>query len=40
VGVFSKRVQNTVEDFKEVMESRQGPTGAGRGEVRGGPRTS
>jgi uncharacterized membrane protein len=40
VGVFSKRVQNTVEDFKEFMESRQGPTGAWRGEVRGGQRTS
>jgi uncharacterized membrane protein len=40
VGVFSKRVQNTVEDFKEFMESRQGPTGAWRGEVHGGKRTS
>jgi uncharacterized membrane protein len=36
VGVFSKRVQNTVEDFKKYVEERGAETGAWRGEVRGG----
>ncbi|HEX6529303.1 MAG TPA: cyclase, partial [Burkholderiales bacterium] len=36
VGVFSARVQNTVEDFKKFVEQRGGETGAWRGEVRGG----
>jgi uncharacterized membrane protein len=40
VGVFSRRVQNTVEDFKKFIESRGGETGAWRGEVRGGQKTS
>ena len=35
VGVFSKRVQNTVEDFKKFVEKRGGETGAWRVEVRG-----
>jgi hypothetical protein len=33
-------VQNTVEDFKKFIESRGGETGAWRGEVRGGQKTS
>jgi hypothetical protein len=36
IGVFSARVQNTVEDFKEFIEQRGGETGAWRGEVHGG----
>ena len=36
VGIFSKRVQNTVEDFKKYVEKRGAETGAWRGEVRGG----
>ena len=40
VGVFSSRVQNTVEDFKKFIESRGGETGGWRGEVRGGQKTS
>jgi uncharacterized membrane protein len=36
VGVFSARVQNTVEDFKKFIEDRGGETGAWRGEVHGG----
>ena len=36
VGLFSQRVQSTVEDFKEFIESRGAQTGAWRGEVRGG----
>ena len=40
VGVFSRRVQNTVEDFKKFIESRGGETGAWRGEVHGGQKTS
>ena len=39
-GVMSARVQNTVEDFKKFIESRGGETGAWRGEVHGGQRTS
>ena len=44
LGIFSGRVQNTVEDFKKFIEKRGGETGAWRGEVhdsktqgRGGP---
>jgi uncharacterized membrane protein len=33
VGVFSSRVQNTVEDFKKFIESRSHETGAWRGKV-------
>ena len=36
VGVFSARVQNSVEDFKKFIESRGAETGAWRGEVHGG----
>jgi hypothetical protein len=38
VGVFSGRVQHTIEDFKEFVESRGRETGAWRGEVRDGRR--
>lgn len=40
LGVMSARVQNTVEDFKKFIESRGAETGAWRGEVHGGERTS
>jgi uncharacterized membrane protein len=33
VGIFSARVQNTVEDFKKFIENRGQETGAWRGEV-------
>ena len=36
VGVFSARVQNTVEDFKKFIENRGAETGSWRGEVHGG----
>jgi uncharacterized membrane protein len=36
VGLFSKRVQTTVEQFKEFIEGRGSETGAWRGEVHGG----
>ena len=39
VGVFSRRVQTTVEDFKKFIESRGSETGAWRGEVHGGQKT-
>jgi hypothetical protein len=35
LGVFSGRVQNTVEDFKKFIEERDQETGAWRGEVHG-----
>jgi uncharacterized membrane protein len=40
LGVMTARVQNTVEDFKKFIETRSSETGAWRGEVRGGQRTS
>ena len=40
LGVLSARVQNTVEDFTKFIESRGQETGAWRGEVHGGQRTS
>ncbi|OGA71289.1 MAG: cyclase [Betaproteobacteria bacterium RIFCSPLOWO2_12_FULL_65_14] len=40
LGVMTARVQNTVEDFKKFIEKRGGETGAWRGEVHGGQRTS
>jgi hypothetical protein len=40
IGVMSARVQNTVEDFKEFIEKRGGESGAWRGEVHGGERSS
>jgi uncharacterized membrane protein len=33
LGIFSQRVESTVKDFKEYIESRGGETGAWRGEV-------
>ena len=39
VGVFSARVQNTVEDFKKYIEKRGAETGGWRGEVHGGQKT-
>ena len=36
VGIFSARVQNSVEDFKKFIEKRAVETGAWRGEVHGG----
>ena len=39
VGVFSSRVQSTVEEFKKFIESRGAETGAWRGEVHGGQKT-
>jgi uncharacterized membrane protein len=36
VGIFSSRVQNTVEDFKDFIEKRGAETGGWRGEVHGG----
>ncbi|MGQ0656423.1 MAG: SRPBCC family protein [Betaproteobacteria bacterium] len=39
LGIFSARVQNTVEDFKEFIEKRGAETGAWRGEVHGGRNT-
>jgi uncharacterized membrane protein len=40
LGIMSKRVENTVEDFKKFIESRGQETGAWRGEVHGGKRTT
>jgi uncharacterized membrane protein len=40
IGVFSARVENTVEDFKKFIESRGAETGAWRGEVHGGQQTA
>ena len=40
IGVFSARVENTVEDFKKFIESRGAETGAWRGEVHGGQKTA
>jgi uncharacterized membrane protein len=39
LGVMSRRVQTSVEDFKKFIESRGAETGAWRGEVHGGQRT-
>lgn len=36
LGAMDRRVQSTVDDFKEFIESRSRETGAWRGEVRGG----
>jgi uncharacterized membrane protein len=33
LGIFTQRVESTVKDFKEYIESRGGETGAWRGEV-------
>ena len=40
LGALERRVQKTVEQFKEFIEQRGAPTGAWRGEVHGGRRTS
>jgi len=40
LGIFSSRVQTTVEQFKKFIESRGAETGGWRGEVRGGQKTS
>ena len=39
LGALSRRVQTTVEQFKDFIESRGAETGAWRGEVHGGRRT-
>jgi uncharacterized membrane protein len=39
VGVLSKRVQTTVEQFKDFIEKRGSETGGWRGEVHGGHKT-
>ena len=39
VGVLSKRVQNSVEDFKKFIEQRGQETSGWRGEVHGGQKT-
>jgi uncharacterized membrane protein len=39
VGVFTSRVQNSVEDFKKFIEKRGAETGGWRGEVHGGQKT-
>ena len=39
LGVFSSRVQNTVEDFKKYIENRGAESGAWRGEVHGGQKS-
>jgi uncharacterized membrane protein len=36
VGIFTGRVQNTLEDFKQFIEKRGAETGGWRGEVHGG----
>jgi uncharacterized membrane protein len=39
IGVLSKRVQTTVEQFKDYIENRGSETGGWRGEVHGGRKT-
>jgi len=39
VGVVSHKVEQAVEKFKKIIESRRSETGAWRGEVRGGRKT-
>ncbi|MFA7388513.1 MAG: SRPBCC family protein [Thiohalobacteraceae bacterium] len=39
LGVMDRRVQSTVEDFKQFIENRSHETGAWRGEVHGGEKT-
>ena len=39
LGIFSKRVQTTVEQFKDFIEKRGAETGGWRGEVHGGQKT-
>ena len=40
LGVMSGRLETTVKQFKEYIENRGAETGAWRGEVRGGQKTS
>ena len=40
LGVFSSRVQNTVEDFKKYIEKRGAESGGWRGEVHGGQKST
>jgi uncharacterized membrane protein len=40
IGVMSGRVEKTVKQFKEYIESRGAESGGWRGEVRGGQKTS
>jgi uncharacterized membrane protein len=40
LGAMTRRVETTVKQFKEFIEKRGAETGAWRGEVRGGQRTS
>ena len=40
LGAMTRRVETTVKQFKEFIENRGAETGAWRGEVRGGQRTS
>ena len=40
LGAMSRRVETTVKQFKEYIEKRGAESGAWRGEVRGGQRTS
>jgi uncharacterized membrane protein len=40
LGVLSSRVETTVEGFRDFIEARDSETGAWRGEVHGGQRTS
>ncbi len=39
MGILSKRVQNSVENFKQYIEKRGGESGGWRGEVHGGQKT-
>ncbi len=40
VGIVSGKVEDAVERFKDLLEKRRGETGAWRGEVHGGRKTS
>jgi uncharacterized membrane protein len=40
LGALNRRIETTMKQFKEFIENRGGETGAWRGEVRGGQRTS
>jgi uncharacterized membrane protein len=40
LGVMSKRVETTVKQFRDFIEKRGAETGAWRGEVHGGQKTS
>jgi hypothetical protein len=40
MGVLSRKIDKTVDDFRKFIEQRGRETGAWRGEVRGGRKTS